>query len=358
MALLLLPAVLLQGAGRAGAQGVNLSAFVFLDLDLDGRYSLGDRPAAGIEFRLLREGEEAARSVSNVNGFANFRASLGDPLAPIDRPGDYLFQVLPPPGWRVTTENGEQARRLELLEGSIAGGAFESLPAPIGLAPPLVLRGRAPEDAPEAGSLSLSGAGRKLAEVERSGPYSLPIEPGPHRLEGAGHALEFEAGFYPIELGGLAARGPSVRRARLLDFEDADPSGDGLNKVPNGYGGLDWSNFNAIRDSFTEGSIGYVNGTVSGSLALYSSSGHPASFSRAEPFDLISAHLTLAWPKAEGERLTVEFWRGGLLLRRDSFALSAYAPLFYLPQVRDVTEVRFSTARAWQFVLDDLRLGL
>ena len=91
---------------------------------------------------------------------------------------------------------------------------------------------------------------------------------------------------------------------------------------------------------------------------INSSSGHPASFSRDEPFDVISAHLTLAWTKAEGERLTVDFRRGGQLLRRDSFALSAYALLYYLPQVQEATEVRFSTARAWQFVLDDLRLGL
>ena len=53
--------------------GINISRFVFRDLDRNGRYDLGERPYAGLEVELNGTGRTPVRRSSNIAGFANFQ---------------------------------------------------------------------------------------------------------------------------------------------------------------------------------------------------------------------------------------------------------------------------------------------
>jgi hypothetical protein len=78
-------------------------------------------------------------------------------------------------------------------------------------------------------------------------------------------------------------------RATLITFDDL-----GGGPIPNGYQGLNWSNFYVLNTSgFTPS--GYVNGTISSPNVAFNAFGNPASFAGSSPFTLTSAYLTAAW---------------------------------------------------------------
>jgi hypothetical protein len=94
--------------------------------------------------------------------------------------------------------------------------------------------------------------------------------------------------------------------ATLIDFDSGVPN---FSPVPNGYGGLNWSNFYGLDTSVYEPS-GYVNGVVSSNFVVYNAWGNPASFSNSSTFTFNSAYLTAAWN--DGLQITVQGFVGGL----------------------------------------------
>lgn len=335
---------------------LNFSSFVFMDVDGDGKYGEADRPMAGVAVRLFDErGGFVTMARSNAAGFANFPMSSKRRSAPIRRAGRYRFSVSVPPGWRASGGNQEQTVDLADAPGAMVGLAGEGLPKPVGLTPGRSISGRMP--AGQAATLEI----RRVAQVLESRPlaagaafvFALPEDADEVVIAGGGLDRRVALSPYPVELGllGPDALGPSAR-LDTIGFDDITESG--LRKVPSGHGGLDWHNLNAMSRTYTQGSEGYVNGNTSGAYIAYASSGHPAWFSRAEPFGFHSVMLTAGWLRCEGETAVIESWLGESLVASDEITLSALAPCHYVPMLKAVTRVSLSTKHHWQLVLDDL----
>lgn len=340
------------GASRGA---LNYSSFVFMDVDGDGRFGEADRPMAGIVVRAYDEnGAFLAAVRTNNGGFANFVMSASKRRAILRAPGAYRFSVSVPAGWRVSTGNETQTLRLDELPGSPAGLAGEDLPKAVGLSPARLLRGKAAAGA----TLSVLGKG-KVLDTRQLAPGSfrldLPAEADTLAISGSGLDRHLMLSAYPTDLGLLRPGATEAGAAlKTIDFDDVTVLP--FQKIPSGYAGLDWRNLNVLTSQYVKGSEGYLNGNVSRGHAVYTSSGHPAEFSRAKPFGFHSVMLTAAWLASEGETALVESWLGDELVASDEIALSALAPVHYAPMLKAVTRIRISTRHYWQAVLDELVL--
>ena len=334
----------------------NLSVFVFNDLNNNGAYDLGDRAMAGIATGLSQNGAPVSLVRSNINGFANYPASSSQGSAPLASAGMYDFEVFVPPGWRISTGNKVQSRTLVAVPGSNAGLGFATMLNPVGLARYGFIRGT--YDFPEAGTLRLLQNGAEIASAALTPgeQFLWPVAPGRYDLEIGEVQHSVQVGPYPVDIGAVNASPQAPPAGSVIDFENMAPSG--LQKVPNGYGGLNWFNLNIMASAKAKGDVGYVNGASSGYNILYTSSGHPATIYADSPFDFIEVNLSLAWPEAEGETLEMAFYRGKTMIARDVIGLSAYGPITYQPRLSGVTRVEISTTHNWQAVLDDLVIRL
>ena len=151
--------------------------------------------------------------------------------------------------------------------------------------------------------------------------------------------------------------------ADVVTFDDLPPSDIGA-IVPDGYGGLRWTNLLYI-DSDLGGEAyagsGYENGRVSGRHVAFNSDAQPAIVSAVEPFRFISAYLTAAW----NTDLTVEVtgFMGGQQRYRRSVQVDYVAPTFVEFDFRGVDRLRFASfgglpsdlkGSGEHFVLDNL----
>ncbi|TPN82019.1 hypothetical protein FJ987_12140 [Mesorhizobium sp. CU2] len=340
---------------------LNFSAFVYMDVDGDGTYSLGDRPMAGIVVRLHDErGAFLAAAASNAAGFANFPTSSKRRSAVIGAPGSYRFSVSVPPGWRPTGGNADQTVRLIAAPGTSVGLVVEGgLPRPVGLAPGRRVSGRM--SAAAGATLSILSKGQVLESralpADAAFRFPLAIDADQIVITGGGLDRRLALSAYPVNLG-LLVPGALPMEASLTTIGFDDITTRGLCKIPSGHAGLDWLNLNAMSRDHTKNSEGYVNGNVSGSHIAYTSSGHPAEFGRAAPFGFHSVMLTAAWLRSEGEVALIESFLGEELIAIDEVVLSALAPVHYAPMLKAVTRVRISTEHYWQAVLDDLVVAL
>jgi hypothetical protein len=341
---------------RGWAASLNYSSFVYLDVDRDGRYGLGDRPMGGIMVRLSGSGGHLLSSRTNGNGFANFTMSTRARKAQIRSPGTYNFVVSVPPGWTCTSANQDQSMAFDLIEGSPAGIGAPEMVKPVGIAPVRYIGGKTTEAAV---ALLFGRGGETLSQEDLTSnspfPASIPDEADSVTVVGSGWRRRLLLSPYPTDLGVVSHKRPTITdeaRLETIDFNAVTPRG--LRKIPSGYAGLNWFNLNAISRDFTSGSEGYVNGNTSGDHMCYTSSGHPAEFWSDHPFGLHSMMLAAAWLRSEGEVCTVETWRGDEPVARDEITMSALTPVHYAPMLKDVTRVRISSRHYWQLVVDDL----
>lgn len=344
-----------------GGRKVNFSSFIYFDIDRDGRYGPGDKPLGGMHVRLYRDDRHLRRSVSNINGFANFVSSKRLYRAPIRKAGTYRFEVSVPPGWLSTSDNAVQSAAFRDIPGSPAGIGADAMLQPVGLAPLRLVRGIVGDIARL--SIAASGAGGVLASqnLAPGKPFRFVLPDGAETVALAGEGLdnEFRLGSYPVDLGIVGAGRkflPDSAALQTIGFDDIVAGG--LKKVPSGYCGLKWSNLNAMSRDFTPGCIGASNGATSGEHVAYTSSGHPAEIWSDREFGFHSAMLAVAWPQAEGEIACIETWSGQTLLQKDEIVLSAFTPVQYAPMLARVTRIRLSTKHQWQLVIDDLVVAL
>lgn len=337
------------------SDGMNLSTFTYMDRNENGTYDLGDQPLAGIYYQVRKDGNVLSQAESNKNGFANFKASRVSPEAIIYDVGDYTFEVLLPPYWTVTSGNGTQTRRFGDIEGAAMGGGLDNMMEPVGLVPPKSIRGRT-----EPGRLVfISGPDVPLTQVEVApdGRFNLIVPTrGQYTLTSGSTSISVSIAEFPVDIGTLRSQRPMQGSKNTVSFDDITDGS--VRKIPNGYGGLEWFNLNAIRNIFERFSRGYVNGATSGSFTAYTSSGHPALISHPDGFDFVQMNVSTSWRNAEGETAVFEFFRDGELIAVDEVTLSIYSPVVYTPRVNDVTEVRISTRHYWQLVMDDFVFGL
>ncbi len=331
------------------------------DEDKRGRFDRGEIDATGAEqaprnfYRDYAGAGAQGSAYHNGGGFANFVMSMKKRRAVLRSPGTYRFSVSVPPGWRVSTGNADQSLQLDELPGSPAGLAGNDLPRAVGLMPARFVRGRT-----ETAAALLVTSNGKVLDERRIAPgdfrFDLPAGADILTISGSGLDRRLALSAYATDLGLLrpgAMAADAVLEPVSLDRVTALP----FQKIPSGYGGLAWRNLNVLTSLYVNGSEGYLNGNISRGHVAYTSSGHPAEFSRAAPFGFHSVMLSAAWLASEGEAALVESWLGEELVASDEIALSALAPMHYAPMLKAVTRVRISTRHSWQAVLDELVLA-
>ena len=337
-------------------RGINISVYVFNDVNDNGIYDLGDRAFSGIATGVLKDGTPLSVARSNLNGFANHEASATTPNAPLSDLGTYEFEVFIPPGWKVTTQNRLQSRELVEIPGSAAGVGLTEMIHPVGLSRYLFIRGT--YDMPQSGNLVLRQNGKIVASQSLSPgeQFLLPVERGDFELESEAFHRSVKVRDNPVDIGKIANYPTSAPEGSTIDFDDMALTG--LQKAPNGYAGLNWFNLNIFSPVLVPEAIGYLNGATSGINILYTSSGHPATISSETPFGFIAANLTVSAVDAEGEEAVFEFYRDDKLVLSDRIGLSAYGPVTYRPRVADITRIELSTVHNWHLIIDDLEVML
>lgn len=347
---------------------LNISVFIYRDLNANGTYDLGDRPMAGVVVDMTGAGK-SQRSRSNINGFANFRMSATQSTMEVTEPGTYQFTVVPPPGTVISSGNAVQQSAFELLTGAPADMFSVTPPIPVGITSTLTVTGllEAPGAGPvEAGTngladkeIAVTAPDGTVAKVytDAQGRFSFHASRGEWLLafdEGAGPVQRrVSVADAPVYLGVVTGTGELLRAPTVASFEGMDIVS--VNKVPSGYAGLQWRNFVAVQQEYYGGE-GYINTGSSGTFVAYGGSGHPAFIASDQPFTFVGGYFGASWVSAEGETLNIRAYRGDELAYIDHLALSALTPIYYSPNFPDVTRVEFSTTHYWQFVSDDIRV--
>ena len=75
-----------------------VSCFAYRDDNRNGVYDMADRPYAGLRVELKRPDGSVVSRDSNISGFANFDASLGDKDVHVFEPGQYVATARPRAG--------------------------------------------------------------------------------------------------------------------------------------------------------------------------------------------------------------------------------------------------------------------
>lgn len=348
---------------------LNISVFVYRDRNRNGVYDTADLPMAAVAVLLERPDGSLRMERSNINGYANFKVSAGNPGIDIGRPDvDYHFEVQPPPGWSISSGNARQSMRFELLTGAPTGMFTPTPPVVVGLVPTASVSSSVRLDAAQATELIAigpDGPSQPLA-LDADGAFSFQAQPGAWTLaarrDGQIAPLRrFEMADAPVALAAIDA-GASLPPAKpttvTVDFEGFDRSI--IEKLAHGYRGLDWDYLLAIDNQHYRGP-GYVNTLASGRAVGYNSSGYPVTVRGLRPgerFDFEGAYFGVAWPQAEGEMLNLEGWRDGHRVYADRIRLSHLGPVWFQADYRDIEQLRLRTDHYWQFTTDDMRFGL
>jgi hypothetical protein len=154
----------------------------------------------------------------------------------------------------------------------------------------------------------------------------------------------------------------STAHGATINFDDL-PGSEG--PIPLGHGGFTWTNFYFLNaQTYGTNPSGYLAGMVSASKVAFNAGGSPASFSAAEPFNLVSAYLTGAWN--DGLQVTVTGFNGVNQVATQTVTTSAYAPTLYTFNFNNITSVTFSSAggvqaypagTATHFAMDNLTVS-
>lgn len=340
--------------GAFNGGDMNSSVLVFRDMNRNGIYDLGDRPMPDVAVQLAKPDGRTHLERTNIGGFANFRMSVILRDREIVDPGHYSFEVVPPPGWSITTGNRLQESDYAVTPGAPGDMIARRTTHPVGLAAGLTISGTA---APGA-VVRLSGPGGVVRDLkaDKDGYFTSPASAGEWQVavsanEKAEHR-KIIVGTAPVIVSSLGRIGKEPLPAlHVLGFDDLMTS-TGVFEVPSGYGGLTWYNLVAMHQRFT-GGPGYINAAMSGEYIAYNSSGHPATVSSGTQFDFVGAYMGAGWTAAEGETLHIKAWRGEDVAYEDQLTLSAYGPLFFAADYRQVTRIEIRTEHYWQAVIDD-----
>jgi len=334
----------------------NISTFVYRDRNRNGIYDLGDYPMTSVLTAMAKDGEGQHIVPANLNGYANFPTSSNPEEEPlIGEPGTYEFTILPPPDWEVTSGNQTQTIDFVDAPGWMLGLRPATSLVPVGLAPrPLIL---GINGAGNAARVELLQDGVVLGgrDVDPGSAFGFQVSPGDYVLRSGDIERPVTFRVDPVVVGTLTDTDQPTRPETVLTFDDLYDHM--LLKVPNGYGGLNWTDLNAIHRDMVVGQ-GYANGVTSGEHTAYSTNLRPGQFWSDTPFDFYSMEISIAWQNAEGEYATIDIYRGEEIVQSDRLSLSIFGPVTYAPHIGNVTRVSITTERGWQAVIDDVRVGL
>ncbi len=347
-------------APRVKSGKMNISVFIYRDVNRNGIYDLGDRPYAGQQVRLLRPNGGPNLGASNISGFTNFKMSLNNPGYPIQVAGSYRIELVHRKNWRVTSGNEAQDLLIRELPGSPGGLIAQKTLEPIGIAPELFIEGILGKNlrtgtltaiSPEGSSIPVPVDDKgtyRFAAV--SGAWTLEVQiPGQDKLRRTVSLKEA-----PVFLSYWEGENSYATEGKQdsIRFDELTTS-DTLFEIPNGYGKLNWRNWIATHQKFYKGS-GYINNTTSGEFAAYNSSGHPAAIHSKKKFSVIGFHIGVAWPQGERSPIRIRGLRDGKVIYDDIIRGKTAGPIFFAAQYHNIDTIDFETGQYWQIVLDDL----
>ena len=139
----------------------------------------------------------------------------------------------------------------------------------------------------------------------------------------AANALHSHCRFVIVAISWIAFSQPAT--AVVLTFDELNVV-NGSSPVPNGYGGLNWSNMYCENTSLIPSDSGYQHGTVSGTNVAYNGSGTSASVSDGT-FTFNGAYLTGAFN--DGLSITVTGLLSGNPIYSQTVVVNTIAPTFF-----------------------------
>ena len=155
--------------------------------------------------------------------------------------------------------------------------------------------------------------------------------------------------------------------AESLTFDDIPNVTQQGIPIPQGYGGLNWTNFNVLDSQVSPLLSGYKNGTISLPNVAFNNFGNPATVLAIGevPFTLNSAYLTSAWN--DGLQVEVQGFQRGILEYDQTFVVNTTAPTFINFNYQNVDQLTFMssggvhhdgyTLFGEQFALDNLTVN-
>lgn len=358
---------------RGASRSLNISVYAFRDVNRSGQHDVGDLPMAGVLVEMTAPDGELSRELSNINGYANFKMAYGNDRYPIHEaaPG-YVFRVVPPPGWQVSTDTGEQTIDFRRVQGSVAGVIAEPAPNWIGLMPDLEISasflpppgGEMPADF-SAWLIDENGEAEAL-QLDGSNSIKRALTPGRWTLRAVSEALgwqwqrELDVGQAPVSLVPVVVGEPEIAAQPYPMLENFDwLTRSIIDKLPNGHKGLNWNYLLAVDNQQYRGP-GYVNGMISPHAVAYNSSGHPVTISAlpGQYFDFVGGYFSVAWEKAQGEELLLKAYRDGQEVASHVLSLSYLGAVYLDADLRSIDRLDLTTRHYWQMVADDLSFRL
>lgn len=355
---------------HARGTNMNISHYVYHDMNRNGIYDVGDRPLVHFAIEMTRpDGTRVVRR-SNLNGFANFTNSALDSPVDVSEPGEYTFELLLPEGWKVTSGNAIQKiiyRRGTNERSSIIA---EEVPTPVGVVQVAKIEGCIKHidnlSVKDIETVAISPSKETYdLNLDEDGQFSLIGEYGEWEIKitdianNKEYTRSVNLGTVPVKMSTFYIGQEEIHKKeneQLIDFEDITYST--IQKIPNGVGGVNWTNLIATDFLLYKGE-GYVNNRMSGKYIGYNTSGQPVTIDHPEGFDFYGGYFGVAWRvSAEGETLEVKAWRGDELIDEHEFELSALGPFYFDADYRDITKIEFKTKHYWQFVTDDMLIGI
>jgi hypothetical protein len=169
---------------------------------------------------------------------------------------------------------------------------------------------------------------------------------------------------FSVSLTLIALRPVATHPQTVLTFDDLTAPLEGR-AIPNGYGGLNWSNFwvanSVLMSNFYGYSIGYNYGMVSPSNVAYDAGGTPAEIDSATNFNFLSAYLTGAWNS--NLNIEVEGFNGAEEIYNTIVVASATNPTLFTFNYLDIDrlyfnsyggQVAFGPSPGYNFVMDNM----
>jgi len=112
-----------------------------------------------------------------------------------------------------------------------------------------------------------------------------------------------------------------------------------LTSIPNGYNGLNWTNFGSLDSSIQGVNSGYVAGTISPKFIAYNTNGLKATISSSTPFNFGSAYLTAS--TINNYILRVNAYVGSSIVLNQTYTLSKSYPTLVNFGLSNIDKIEF-----------------
>lgn len=354
---------------------LNVSHYIYHDINRNGIYDIEDKPIVKIAVKMTRPDGTSIIKRSNLNGFVNFTNSMTDSPVDVSEPGEYTFEVIVPEGWEITSNNKVQKITYKESKETRSSLIADRVPTPVGLIQVPQISGKIckrdknkiinvnSQDV-DVKAIAPSGEIQKVP-LDEHGNFTITGEYGKWRIRvkdnesGMVYERIVNLDTIPVKMSTIILGDPQIENkpnTEVIDFENITYST--IQKIPNGVGGLNWSNL-IVTDNLLYGGEGYKNITMSGKYVGYNTSGYPVTISNENGFDFYGGYFGVAWmDSAEGEILKVRVWRENQLISEEEYSLSALGPFWFDANYKNITKLEISTEHYWQFVVDDILIGI